>query len=59
MRSARSTITGKRRRHTWVLNEHKEERNMKQYEVPEMEIILLNQEDVITASGDDNATEEI
>ena len=31
---------------------------MKQYEVPEMEIILLNQEDVITASGD-NETEEL
>ena len=36
----------------------KEERNMKQYERPEMEIILLNQEDVITASGD-NETEEL
>lgn len=31
---------------------------MKQYERPEMEIILLNQEDVITASGD-NETEEL
>ena len=31
---------------------------MKQYEAPEMEIILLHQEDVITASGD-NETEEL
>ncbi len=31
---------------------------MKQYEAPEMEIILLNGEDVITSSGD-IATEEL
>lgn len=32
---------------------------MKQYESPEMEIILLNQEDVVTASGGDNEFEPL
>ena len=34
---------------------------MKQYEAPELEIILLNQEDVVTASGvgGDNEGEEL